>query len=92
LGFHVYRAESRAGPGVRLTEAIIPIQAPGSPEGAVYTWLDETIEPGVTCYWLEEVNIRGMAMRHGPVSATVGGRGRQPLPIRRGILVPWLGR
>ena len=93
LGFHVYRAESRAGPGERLTEAMIPIQAPGSPEGAVYTWLDEIIEHGITFYyWLEEVNVRGMAMRHGPVSATVGGRGRHPLPIRRGILVPRPGR
>jgi hypothetical protein len=36
LGFHLYRAEAVSDPRTRLTEDLLPVQAPGSPVGAGY--------------------------------------------------------
>jgi hypothetical protein len=72
LGFHLYRAEAVDGPRTRLDTELIPGQAPGSPTGAVYQFLDEGVSPGVTYwYWLADVDVQGLAALHGPVSATV---------------------
>jgi hypothetical protein len=71
VGFYLYRSESADGPWTRLNEALIPSQAPGSPVGAVYTWLDETVQPGVSYFYrLEDVDIYGHSTFHGPISAT----------------------
>jgi hypothetical protein len=70
LGFHLYRAEAVDGPRTRLTGDMLPGQAPGSPVGAVYEFVDEAVAPGVSYwYWLEAVDVRGAATLHGPVSA-----------------------
>jgi subtilisin family serine protease len=71
LGFNLYRGQSPTEPYVKLNETLIACQTPpGSPEGATYQFLDETVEPGVTYYyWLEDVDTQGQATRHGPVSA-----------------------
>jgi hypothetical protein len=73
LGFHVYRSQSPAGSRARLNGELMPCQTPpGSPTGAVYTWLDGAVEPGVPYYyWLEDVSIQGRRTLHGPVSAAV---------------------
>lgn len=72
LGFNLYRAESPDGPQTQITDGFIPSQGPGSPTGFVYTFLDETVTPGVTYYyWLEDVNIYGAASRHGPETAFI---------------------
>jgi hypothetical protein len=83
LGFHLYRAESPDGPQARLNEALIPGQAPGSPGGGVYEFVDGAVVPGVTYwYWLEDVGAHGRATRHGPVSALLTGEGyRSYLPV-----------
>jgi hypothetical protein len=74
LGFHVYRAEAVGGPQTRLNAALLPGQAPGSPVGGSYEFVDGAVAPGVTYwYWLEDVDIYSAATRHGPVSAAVGG-------------------
>lgn len=74
LGFNLYRSESPGGPYTRLNASLIPSQSPGAPVGAVYTWLDEHVEWGTTYYyWLEDLDIYGVATRHGPVQATVRG-------------------
>ena len=70
LGFNLYRSQSVGGPRSQLNQDLIPGQAPGSPLGAVYTWLDEEVETGITYYyWLEDVDVYGIATQHGPVSA-----------------------
>jgi hypothetical protein len=72
LGFNLYRAESAPG-GTRicLNADLIPSEAPGSPTGAVYTWVDESIALDTTYYyWLEDVDIYGETTLHGPASAT----------------------
>jgi hypothetical protein len=72
LGFHLYRAEAVDGPRTRLTENLLPGQAPGSPLGAVYEFVDGVVAPGVLYwYWLADVDVRGAATLHGPASAGV---------------------
>ncbi|MBN1138557.1 MAG: hypothetical protein JXM73_18350 [Anaerolineae bacterium] len=71
LGFNLYRATSPDDEPVRLNDTLIPSQAPGSPVGARYTWLDRVMRSGVTYYyWLEDVDIYGFTTLHGPVNAT----------------------
>ena len=48
LGFHVYRAGAVDGPRMRLTEDLLPGQAPGTPEGGSYEFVDAAAAPGVT--------------------------------------------
>jgi hypothetical protein len=75
LGFNLYRGEPAGGPYARLNEALIPSQSPGVPTGASYAWLDGGVEAGFTYYYLlEDVDVQGQAVRHGPVHATVPGR------------------
>lgn len=72
LGFNLYRAETATGPWVLLNEALIPAANPGAVFGAVYTWNDVAVLPGVTYFYLlEDVDIAGISTLHGPVQATV---------------------
>ncbi len=72
LGFHLYRADAPDSERIRLNDALIPSQNLGGLVGATYTFLDEMVVPGPTYYyWLEDVDVYGVATLHGPVSATV---------------------
>ncbi len=72
VGFNLYRAEAVDGQQAQLNADLIPGQMPGSPSGAAYEHMDETVQPGATYwYWLEGVDAQGAPTRHGPVSATV---------------------
>jgi hypothetical protein len=72
LGFNLYRGESAGGPYAKLNGALIPSQTPGVPTGASYAWVDEDVEAGIAYYYLlEDVDVQGQAVRHGPVQATV---------------------
>jgi len=74
MGFHLYRSEAADGRLTRLNEALVPAQAPGSPSGAAYSFLDGTAVPGVSYYyWLDVVEIHGGATRHGPAIAAPWG-------------------
>jgi hypothetical protein len=82
LGFNVYRSESLEGERVQLNAALIPRQNPGSPLGAVYTWRDGAVTPGVTYYyWLEDVDLNGRATLHGPESAMVKPKAQPGEPV-----------
>lgn len=73
-GFNLYRHTSEDGPDTRLNAHLIPAQAPGSPAGFHYTYLDDAgLAPGTT-YWytLEDVSSAGIATRHEPVSVAYG--------------------
>ncbi len=73
LGFNLYRSQAAGGVYTRLNDTLIPSQAPGSPIGVVYTWLDGAVEPGVTYYFkLETVDVQGSTTLFGPVSAVAG--------------------
>jgi hypothetical protein len=72
LGFNLYRSDAPGGDYIRLNDTLIPSQSPGSPAGAVYTWLDEEVEPGTTYYYkLEDVDVHGASTLHDPVGALV---------------------
>jgi hypothetical protein len=72
LGFNLHRSEVADGERVRLNAALIPSQNSGSPLGASYQFVDETAEAGITYYyWLEAVDLYGVAKVHGPVSAPI---------------------
>lgn len=87
LGFNLYRAESADGPWTQLNDALIPAQMPGSPVGAVYQVVDESVQPGITYfYWLEDVDLYGVTSLHGPISAEVPGT--SPLVTVRPRMTP----
>jgi len=75
-GFNVYRSEAKDGEYVRLNEALIP--ARGNPStGASYVFVDSNVRRGRTYYYkLEDVDTSGASTFHGPISATVRGKGR----------------
>jgi hypothetical protein len=55
----------------RLTEDLIPTQAPGSADGGHYQFVDETAFPGLTYYYgVERVGVDGTTQVHGPIHAT----------------------
>ncbi len=69
-GFNLYRSDDPAGPLTLL--AHVPSQAPGSTQGAAYSYEDLNVSPGeIYWYWLEDVSLSGATTLHGPVSATV---------------------
>ena len=81
LGFHLYRAESEAGPYARITAAAIPGLG-SSPVGAKYSYRDTGLTNGVTYYYeLEDIETTGETELHGPVSATpqVGASSSSPV-------------
>ena len=69
-GFNLYRSASPAAPDELL--AFVPSQAPGSTQGASYSYDDTAVSAGQTWYyWLEDVDLSGATSLHGPVSATL---------------------
>lgn len=82
VGFNLYRAESPGDTPMQLNGDLIASQAPGSPMGASYQFLDEMAAPGGTYYyWLDTVAAGGQATRHGPAVAWAH-RGILPLVAR----------
>lgn len=82
VGFNLYRSDAAGGVYARLNDALIPSQAPGSPAGAVYRWLDGDVRPGQTYYYkLEPMDIHGVATLHGPVWTTLPAAFRLYLPL-----------
>ncbi len=68
-GFNLYRSTSPDAAGEKINAALIPSQAPGSAQGAVYTWQDAGVTAGTTYYYtLEDLDLSGAASLHGPVS------------------------
>ncbi len=74
LGFYLHRRDAPGGSYALLNASLIPSQAPGSPLGAVYTWMDEQVKAGVTYYYrLEAVDVYGRSAFYGPVWAVADG-------------------
>lgn len=69
-GFNVYRALSVDGPYSKVNGELIPSE--GDPmSGASYTFLDNSVQPGVTYYYrLEDVELDNSAMQHAPIEYT----------------------
>jgi len=70
-GFNLYSGLQADGSD-RALLTYVPSQAPGSTQGAFYSYEDLAVEAGQTYwYWLEDVDLGGATTLHGPVSATV---------------------
>jgi hypothetical protein len=71
LGFNVYRATAQEGVRTKLNaELIQSLLPPGSALGAVYDYIDTTVEENTGYfYWLEDVDVYGRGYLHGPVEA-----------------------
>jgi len=92
-GFNLHRAGSPDGPRTQLNAGLILSQLPpGSPLGATYQFVDESVRPDLTYYyWLEDMDVYGVATLHGPISARLAavyrllpGRPRLvPMPVFR---------
>lgn len=60
-GFNIYRAQP-GGSRQQINPLLIATQAPGSLEGAAYSWLDRDVVPGMRYqYWLETLDVEGRA-------------------------------
>ncbi|MBN1138018.1 MAG: proprotein convertase P-domain-containing protein, partial [Anaerolineae bacterium] len=83
LGFNLYRSDAIDGVYQRLNSYLIPAQVPGSPAGAAYFWTDRQVAPGQVYYYkLEAVDLHGVAMFYGQVSATAAHVAHLPLVIK----------
>lgn len=70
-GFNLYRALS-SDLEDRVLLAFVPAQSPGSSQGALYSYDDQTVPAGATYwYWLEAIDLDGATTLYGPVSATL---------------------
>ena len=77
LGFNIYREQ--AGERVRLNSSLVAgsalLMKGALPKhsGRTYTWIDSSVGAGSAPYWLEDVDVNGTRILHGPVSATASG-------------------
>ena len=79
-GFNLYRALEIDGEQTLLNW--FPSPAPGTTQGQMYKYRDYDVLAGQTYwYWLEDVDLNGVATRHGPVSTTFG-----PVQMRKFFL------
>jgi hypothetical protein len=94
LGFNLYRSTSPDAVGEPINAALIPSQAPGSAQGALYTWQDADVTAGAVYYYtLEDLDFSGASTLHGPVSVafqaptavTLGGLAAGPAGIPAGL-------
>lgn len=70
LGFNLYRSTSFHGERVKLNSSLIPSTSPGEMLGSSYTYSDdyEIQRATIYYYWLEDVDLSGETMLHGPAS------------------------
>jgi uncharacterized repeat protein (TIGR01451 family) len=74
IGFNVYR--ELAGERVQLNSSLIAgsalLMTGALPKhsGKTYTWIDSSPDAGSAPYWLEDVDVNGTRILHGPVSST----------------------
>lgn len=73
LGFNLYRGLSDDfNQAQKLNNNLIP--GTGSATGSFYDWLDDDVEIGVDyTYWIEDIDIDGVATLHDPITATPTG-------------------
>jgi len=68
-GFNLYRAESENGEYVKINPSLIPAKGT-STSGATYQYIDKNVKNRTTYFYkLEDIDLNGKSMMHGPVSA-----------------------
>ncbi|MFZ2488389.1 MAG: hypothetical protein WAZ19_09725 [Anaerolineae bacterium] len=73
-GFNLYRGTTSDAWDRQLNTELIPSQAQGSASGFIYTWqdADDLVNSQPYYYWLQDVDVNGVATLHGPVSVVYG--------------------
>jgi hypothetical protein len=72
-GFNLYRADSQAGPYIKVNTALIPASG-NQLTGSSYKYEDTGVQPGrVYFYELEDVETTGKATRQAPIQVAVSG-------------------
>ena len=75
-GFYLYREKNSTGEYLQLNKKLLPGLL-HSPQGGVYSYVDETAVLGETyTYILEEVEFNGDRLAYGPFIVTVAGEGK----------------
>jgi uncharacterized repeat protein (TIGR01451 family) len=73
LGFNVYREQNgsrvRMNPSLIAGSALLMSGALPKHSGKTYTWIDSSLASGSGAYWLEDVDVNGTRVLHGPVTA-----------------------
>jgi hypothetical protein len=69
-GFNLYRSESEDGEYIKINDSLMPAKG-SSTQGASYEFVDKDVKNRKTYYYkLEDINLSGTSIMHGPVSAT----------------------
>jgi Peptidase family C25/Domain of unknown function DUF11 len=72
LGFNIYREQGgervQLNPSLIAGSALLMSGALSKHSGKTYTWIDSSASAGSGPYWLEDVDVNGTRMLHGPVS------------------------
>ncbi len=74
-GFNIHRSLGAEGPHTRINDRMIPASGSAA-DGAAYSFIDDAVTAGITYYyWLEDVDVHGTGILHGPVAVTAGSAG-----------------
>ena len=72
LGFNVYRQQGDErvplNPSLIAGSALLMSGALSKHSGKTYTWIDSSVNAGSGSYWLEDIDVNGTRMLHGPIS------------------------
>ncbi|HEV3307402.1 MAG TPA: C25 family cysteine peptidase [Candidatus Sulfotelmatobacter sp.] len=75
LGFNVYREQGgervQLNPSLIAGSALLMSGALPKHSGRTYSWIDSSSAAGSGSYWLEDVDVNGTRVMHGPISATL---------------------
>jgi uncharacterized repeat protein (TIGR01451 family) len=78
LGFNVYREQNgtrvRVNPSMIAGSALLMSGALPRHAGRSYAWIDPSAGVAGASYWLEDIDVNGTRIMHGPVSASPGAR------------------
>jgi hypothetical protein len=85
-GFNLYRADSQAGPYVKVNTALIPASG-NQLTGSSYKYEDAAVQPGRVYYYeLEDVETTGRTTRQAPIQVAVSGA-LDPLAIAASLIL-----
>ena len=74
LGFNIYREQGgervQLNPSLIAGSALLMSGALPKHSGKTYAWVDSSASAGSGPYWLEDVDVNGTRILHGPVSAS----------------------
>jgi uncharacterized repeat protein (TIGR01451 family) len=74
LGFNVYRQQGdervQLNPSLIAGSALLMSGALSKHSGKTYAWIDSSVSAGSGSYWLEDIDVNGTRVLHGPISAS----------------------